>query len=93
MIGRLLVLGATVTVALVVAGAAPTALETPDAEIFAATYHDPTGVGVAFGIAKVGEGPSMAKATIYIPSGYGLDLSRPPGSRIGETFVAVLFSG
>ena len=93
MIRRLLVLGATVTVALVVTGAAPTAAEPPAAQIFASTYHAQTGVGVAFGIAKFGEGPSMAKATIYIPSGYRLDLSRPPGSRIGETFVAVLFNG
>ena len=93
MIRRLLVLCTTATVGLVVAGAAPTASEPPAAQIFAATYHDQTGLGVAFGIAKFGKGPSMAKATIYVPSGYRLDLSRPPGSQIGETFVAILYSG
>jgi len=87
---RLLVLGATAGLALVLAGAAPTASDIPAAQLFAGAYRDAEGAHVGFGISKFGDGPSMAKTTIYAPAGYGVDFSRTPGLRIGETFVAVL---
>ena len=82
--------GAAAGLALVLAGAAPTASDIPAAQVFAGTYRDASGVHVGFGISKFGEGPSMAKTTIYAPAGYGVDFSRSAGSRIGDTFAAVL---
>jgi hypothetical protein len=92
-IRRLLVLGATAGFALVVVGAAPTASDDkfpPPAQIFAVTYHAEGGTGVGFGLSAVGEGPAIAKTTMYVPAGYSLNLADAPGSRIGETYVAYL---
>jgi hypothetical protein len=87
-IRRLLVLGATLAFALVVVGAAPTALgDPPQAQIFAIHAQ---GAGVVFGFRAFGKGPAVAKTTMYVPAGYAVDLARAPGSSIGETYVAYL---
>jgi hypothetical protein len=82
--------GATGAVTLVVAGSAPTAVALPPGQILAITYHDKTGTGVAFDIVSTAV-DATAKATIYIPAGYGIDLSRPPQTTIGRAFV--IFGG
>lgn len=96
-IRRLLVLGATAAFALVVVGAAPTASDDkfpPPAQIFAVPYHGTGGgTGVVFGFSALGEGPALAKTTMYVPAGYSLKLGDAPGSRIGETYVAYLDGG
>jgi hypothetical protein len=81
-IRSLVALVVTATVALVLAGAAPTASDQPAGQLFAFTYHDKTGTGVALGFLTSGEGPAPARTTIYVPAGYGLNLSRgrDPGS-------------
>jgi hypothetical protein len=92
-IRRLLMLGATAAFALVVVGAAPTASTDPfppPAQIFAVTYHGTSGTGVVFGFSAVGDGPALAKTTMYAPAGYTLNLADLPGSKIGETYVAYL---
>jgi hypothetical protein len=89
-ISRVLVLGATAAFALALAGAAPTAGEFPQAQVFAGTYRDANGPAVVLGMVTSGDGPAPAKAVFYVLTGYALDLTRPPGTRIGETFDAYL---
>lgn len=69
--------------ALPVAGAASTA-SSPPGQILALHFQDRTGPGVAFDLVSAPEARAVAKATIYVPAGYGLDLARAPGSKIGE---------
>lgn len=89
-ISRVLVIGATAALALVLAGAAPTAGEIPQAQVFAGTYRDANGPAVVLGMATSGEGPAPARTVFYVPKGYVLDLARAPGTRIGETYDAYL---
>lgn len=87
---RVLVLGATAALALALAGAAPTAGESPQAQVFAGSYRDANGPAVVFGMVTSGDGPAAAKAVFYVPAGYALDLTKAPGTRIGETYNAYL---
>ena len=90
-IRRVLVVGATASFALVLVGAAPTASsEPPQGQVFSVPYRDAGGTGVAFGFNFYGRGPSVAKATIYVPPGYAVDLRGKPLTPIGETYVAYL---
>jgi hypothetical protein len=88
-IGRLLVFGAIALVALPVAGAAPEAASAPPGRLLALTFPDKTGPGVAFDLESAQSARATAKATIYVPAGYGLDLSRAPGSTIGDAFAVL----
>jgi hypothetical protein len=89
-ISRVLVLGATASLALLLAGAAPTAGEVPQAQVFAGTYRDANGPEAVLGLATSGEGPAPARAVFYVPKGYAIDLAKAPGTRIGVTYDAYL---
>jgi hypothetical protein len=86
MTGRLVVLGAMALALLPVAGAASTAASAPPGRIVALNFHNKTGTGVAFDIESSRAAAAVAKATVYVPAGYGLDLSRAPGSTVGEAY-------
>jgi hypothetical protein len=84
MIGRLTALGSTAVAALALAGSAPSAVSAPPAQLLAGTYQTKTGPGVAFEVNIVDDTTFPARTTFYVPDGYSLDLSRPPGSTIGR---------
>ena len=71
------------------AGAAPTAGEIPQAQVFAGTYRAANGPAVVLGMVTSGEGPAPARTVFYVPKGYAIDLAKAISAATGLPVVSV----
>lgn len=78
-----LALGGVSVLALALAGAAPSDSTLP-AQLIIQTAPPSLGGGVALELFPDYSAPAPARATFYVPAGYGLDTSVAPGTSIGS---------
>jgi hypothetical protein len=72
---------------LALVGGATGAAPSPSGQLVVLTYRTASGQG-GFGISirSADNAPAPARVTVYVANGYAVDLTRPPGQAIGQTF-------
>jgi hypothetical protein len=87
-IGWLLMLGCVSGFAIVLVGAAPSAVPKPAGKFEVLPVAKAIGGGLALDIYSSVGARAPARVTIYVPAGFAVDTSAAPGTLIGDSYLA-----